>query len=154
MGTYSPAPVLTRERLDAARQRLIEPALKAMTAEGTPYRGVLYAGLTLTGDGPKLVEFNARFGDPECQVLLSRLKSDLLPALQAACDGELRDFDIRRSDQAVVAVVVAARGYPDAPERGSVIGGNVWLTRSVPAGSRLTQARVRRDDVFNDGGGI
>ncbi len=77
----------------------------------------------LTEEGAKLIEFNVRFGDPECQVLLARLKSDLLPALQAACDGELRDFDLRWNDQAAVAVVMAARGYPDAPERGSVISG-------------------------------
>jgi phosphoribosylamine--glycine ligase len=77
----------------------------------------------LTEDGAKLIEFNVRFGDPECQVLLARMKSDLLPALQAACDGELRDFDLRWNDLASVAVVMAARGYPEAPERGSVIGG-------------------------------
>jgi phosphoribosylamine--glycine ligase len=77
----------------------------------------------LTEAGAKLIEFNVRFGDPECQVLLTRLKSDLLPALQAACDGELQDFDLRWNDHASVAVVIAARGYPDAPERGSVIKG-------------------------------
>ena len=77
----------------------------------------------LTGDGPKLIEFNVRFGDPECQVLLSRLRSDLLPALQAMCDGELSHFDLRFLDTAAVAVVMAARGYPEAPERGAEIKG-------------------------------
>jgi phosphoribosylamine--glycine ligase len=77
----------------------------------------------LTEEGPKLIEFNVRFGDPECQVVLARMKSDLLPALQAACDGELRDFDLRWNEVAAVAVVMAARGYPDMPERGSIING-------------------------------
>ena len=77
----------------------------------------------LTADGAKVIEFNVRFGDPECQVLLPRLKSDLLPALQAACDGELANFDLRWSDAAAIGVVMAARGYPEAPERGSVIRG-------------------------------
>src|ERR1700712_3577289 len=94
-----------------------------MARRGMKFRGILFAGLMLTDDGAKLIEFNVRFGDPECQALLPRLKSDLLPALQAACDGELRDFDLRWNDQASVAVVMAARGYPDAPRHGSVIAG-------------------------------
>ena len=94
-----------------------------MVRRGTPFRGILFAGLMLTPDGPKLIEFNVRFGDPECQVLLLRLRSDLLPALLAARDGELAHFDLRWHDSAAVAVVMAARGYPDAPERGSEIRG-------------------------------
>jgi phosphoribosylamine--glycine ligase len=104
-------------------EQIIRPALREMVRRGMKFRGVLFAGLMLTGQGAKLIEFNVRFGDPECQVLLARLKSDVLPALQAACDGELRDFDVRRNDLASVAVVMAARGYPLAPERGSVISG-------------------------------
>ena len=107
----------------ACLEMIIRPALHEMGQGRIPFRGILFAGLMLTEEGAKLIEFNVRFGDPECQVLLARLKSDLLPALQAACDGELRDFDLRRSDEAAVAVVMAARGYPDAPERGSVISG-------------------------------
>jgi phosphoribosylamine--glycine ligase len=83
----------------------------------------LFAGLMLTDEGAKLIEFNVRFGDPECQVLMLRLKGDLLAALQAACDGELDNFALRLNDTAAVAVVVAARGYPDNPEKGTVIGG-------------------------------
>ena len=94
-----------------------------MARRGTPFRGILYAGLMLTTEGAKLLEFNVRFGDPECQVLLCRMKSDLLSALQAACDGELRNFDVRWDDKAAVAVVMAARGYPDTPESGSAIHG-------------------------------
>ena len=123
MGAYSPVPVFTPELEQAAMDRIVRPALAEMARRGTPFRGILFAGLMLTADGPKLIEFNTRFGDPECQVLLGKLRSDLLPALQAACDGELRHFDLRWHDGARIAVVMAARGYPDAPERGSVIRG-------------------------------
>jgi phosphoribosylamine--glycine ligase len=123
MGAYSPVPSFPPELEQACLDKMIRPALKEMARRGTPFRGILFAGLMLTEDGAKLIEFNVRFGDPECQVLLARMKSDLLPALQAACDGELRDFDLRWNDLASVAVVMAARGYPEAPERGSVIGG-------------------------------
>ena len=104
-------------------ERIVLPALAEMARRGTPFRGILYAGLMLTAEGAKLIEFNVRFGDPECQVLLLRLKSDLLPALQAACDGELENFDLRWNDTAAIGVVMAARGYPEAPERGSDIRG-------------------------------
>src|ERR1019366_9245359 len=107
----------------AAFERVILPALAEMARRGTPFLGVLFAGLMLTDDGPKLIEFNVRFGDPECQILLLRLRSDLLPALQAACDGELAHFNLRCFDTSAVAVVMAARGYPDAPERGGEITG-------------------------------
>ena len=103
--------------------RIIRPALAEMARRGTPFRGILYAGLMLTAEGVKLIEFNVRFGDPECQALLPRLMSDLLPALQAAYDGELRNFDLRWNDVASIAVVMAARGYPEAPEHGSEIRG-------------------------------
>ncbi len=123
MGSYAPAPIFPPALEQAAMQRIVRPVLAEMARRGTPFRGILYAGLMLTGDGPKLIEFNVRFGDPECQVLLLRLKSDLLPALQAACDGELANFDLRWSDASAIAVVMAARGYPEAPERGSEIRG-------------------------------
>ena len=123
MGAYSPVASFPPELEQACMEKIIRPALKEMARKGMPFRGILFAGLMLTEEGTKLIEFNVRFGDPECQVLLARLKSDLLPALQAACDGELADFDLRWNDQASVAVVMAARGYPEAPERGSVIAG-------------------------------
>ncbi len=123
MGAYSPVPDFPPALEDACLDAIIRPALKEMAHRGMPFRGVLFAGLMLTGEGAKLIEFNVRFGDPECQVLLLGMKSDLLPALQAACDGELRDFDLRRNESAAVAVTMAARGYPEAPERGSVIRG-------------------------------
>ncbi|HEX4367261.1 MAG TPA: phosphoribosylamine--glycine ligase [Rhodopila sp.] len=123
MGAYTPVPGFPPELEQACMDKIIRPALKEMARKGMPFRGILFAGLMLTEEGAKLIEFNVRFGDPECQVLLPRMKSDLLSALQAACDGELRDFDLRWNDLASVAVVMAARGYPEAPERGSVIRG-------------------------------
>ena len=123
MGAYAPAPMFGPELEQAAMDRVLRPALAEMARRGMPFRGVLFAGLMLTADGPKLIEFNVRFGDPECQVLLLRLRSDLLPALQAACDGELRNFDLRWYEKSAIAVVLAARGYPEAPERGSEIRG-------------------------------
>ena len=123
MGAYAPVRNFPPKLEQACREMIIRPALREMARRRMPFRGILFAGLMLTEEGAKLIEFNVRFGDPECQVLLARLKSDLLPALQAACDGELRDFDLRWNDEAAVAVVMAARGYPDAPERGSIIRG-------------------------------
>lgn len=123
MGAYSPTPALTPALEQAVMERVIQPTLAEMARRGTPFRGILFAGLMLTADGPKLIEFNVRFGDPECQTLLLRLRSDLLPALLAACDGELANFDVRWDDTASIAVVMAARGYPEAPERGSEIRG-------------------------------
>jgi phosphoribosylamine--glycine ligase len=124
MGTYSPTPVLTPALVEAARAALIEPAAAGMAAEGMPYRGVLYAGLMLTDAGPRLVEFNARFGDPECQVLMLRLQSDLLPILYAAATGTLDQIPAPLwTTQAAICVVLAAEGYPDNPKAGSVIQG-------------------------------
>ncbi len=123
MGAISPAPSVTPALQQAVMDRIIRPALIELERRGSPYRGVLYAGLMLTEAGPKVIEFNVRFGDPECQALLLRLKSDLLPALVAACDGELGQFDLRWHERASIAVVMAARGYPEAPHRGGEIRG-------------------------------
>ena len=124
MGTYSPAPVLTDALLEQAFDQLIAPTVRGMAAEGNPYVGVLYAGLMLTDTGPKLVEYNARFGDPECQVLMLRLADDILPWLQAAATGGLsRLSGPTFRDQAAVCVVMAADGYPAAPVTGGVIRG-------------------------------
>jgi phosphoribosylamine--glycine ligase len=124
MGTYSPPPVLTESLIETAKLAMIEPAAAGMAAEGMPYCGVLYAGLMLTPTGPKLVEFNARFGDPECQVLMLRLQSDLLPILHAAATGTLDQVPAPVwTNQAAICVVLAAQGYPDNPRSGSVITG-------------------------------
>jgi len=112
MGAYSPAPVATREVERIAMERIFKPTIAAMKAAGTPFKGVLYAGVIIEKGRPKLIEFNVRFGDPECQPLILRLKSDLLPALIATRDGELKDFDLRWHDGASLCVVMAAKGYP------------------------------------------
>ena len=123
MGAYSPAPVLTQDVCDSVMAEIIGPTVRGMAARGSPYKGVLYAGLMIDAGVPKLIEYNVRFGDPECQVLMMRLKSDLLPALIATCDGVLANFDLRWSDEAALTVVMAANGYPAAPEVGSEIQG-------------------------------
>ena len=112
MGAYSPAPVVTAEVERIALERIFKPTVAAMKAAGAPFKGVLYAGVIIDKGMPKLIEFNVRFGDPECQALIVRLKSDLLPALIAARDGELKDFDLRWHDEASLCVVMAAKGYP------------------------------------------
>jgi len=123
MGAYSPAPVLTPEIARRTMDEIVWPTVKGMAARGTPFKGALYAGLMITGAGPKLIEYNVRFGDPECQVLMLRLKSDLLPALLAAADGVLKTFDLRWHEDAALAVVMAANGYPGNYAKGSEIRG-------------------------------
>ena len=123
MGAYSPAPVMTEAMLEQVMARIIRPTVRAMADKGMPYKGVLYAGLMITAEGPKLIEYNVRFGDPECQVLMARLMSDLLPALIATSDGMLGSFDLRWYDEAAITVVLAAKGYPGAYSKGSVIRG-------------------------------
>jgi phosphoribosylamine--glycine ligase len=124
MGTYAPAPVLTPAVVEAARTRLIEPAFAAIAAEGAPYCGVLFCELMVTAEGPKLVEFNARFGDPETQVQMLQLESDLVPYLMATAQGRLAELPPPAwNGRAAVCVVLAAKGYPDAPQTGSVIEG-------------------------------
>jgi len=124
MGAYSPAPVLTPELEARAMREIIEPTVRAMAAAGTPYSGVLYAGLMLTAEGPKLIEYNARFGDPECQVLMMRLEDDLIDLLEAVALGKLAGRARPRfSDETALTVVMAARGYPGTPEKGGAIGG-------------------------------
>ncbi len=123
MGAYSPAPIMTDALSRRVMDEILEPTVHAMREEGRPYRGVLYGGLMITDEGPKLLEYNVRFGDPECQALVARLKSDLLPALIATSDGVLESFDLRWHDEAALVVVMATKGYPGAYEKGSVIRG-------------------------------
>jgi phosphoribosylamine---glycine ligase len=123
MGAYSPAPAMTPALVEETMARIVRPTLAAMAEMGRPFKGVLYAGLMLTAEGPKLIEYNVRFGDPECQALMVRLTSDLLPALLAARDGVLDRFHLRWREEASLCVVLAARGYPDAYEKGGEIGG-------------------------------
>jgi phosphoribosylamine--glycine ligase len=150
MGAYSPAPALTPEMEARVMREIIEPTLAGMRARGTPFAGILYAGLMLTREGPKLIEYNVRFGDPECQVLMPRLKSDILAVMRAACDGLLREVSLAWADEAALTVVLAAPGYPGAPERGSQIRG-VEAVEAMPgvlvfhAGTREANGRLVAD---------
>ena len=123
MGAYSPAPVVTPAIEQAVMEQVMMPAVRVMAQSGTPYSGVLFAGLMMTKDGPKLLEFNVRFGDPECQVLMARLKSDLLPLLLAAAQGRLAGHSPEWSEDAAMVVVMAAKGYPGSYTKNTIISG-------------------------------
>src|SRR6516164_8661111 len=154
MGALSPAPRLDARLEGAVMERIILPAVTAMRKEDRPFKGILYAGLMLTEAGPKLLEFNVRFGDPEAQVLLMRLMSDPLPALIAARDGVLKSIDLRWHAEHAVCVVMAARGYPDEPERGSEIRGLDAAARDPKV--KIFHAGTRRDGerLLADGGRV
>jgi len=141
MGAYSPAPVLTPALEARALAEIVTPTLKAMMAAGTPFSGVLYAGLMLTREGPKLIEYNVRFGDPECQVLMARLESDLLPLLLAVARGAPMPAP-RFAEESALTVVYAARGYPGAAESGGAVAG---LAAAKAAGAVVFHAGTRDD---------
>ena len=153
MGAYSPAPVMTPEVTRRTMDEIIWPTVRGMAARGTPFKGVLYAGLMISDAGPKLIEYNVRFGDPECQVLMMRLKSDLLPALIATADGVLKTFDLRWHDEAALTVVMASNGYPGDYAKGSEIRGldaagavegvEIFHAGTVQEGPRLLAAGGR-----------
>lgn len=142
MGAYSPARVLTPALEAQVMADIVLPTVKAMATEGTPYRGVLYAGLMLTADGPQLIEYNARFGDPECQVLMMRLESDLVELIDAACSGRLGEIEPKWRDEAALTVVMAAQGYPGTPTKGTVIEG---LDAAAGTGAMVFHAGTARD---------
>ena len=121
MGAYSPAPVVTPELAQEIMNTIIQPTIDGMVAEGCPYKGVLFAGLMIKDGKPKTLEFNVRFGDPECQVLMARLQSDLVEALEAAATGTLSEIELTWREEAALVVVMAAKGYPGAYEKGSEI---------------------------------
>ena len=121
MGAYSPAPIVDEAMAERIMADCIQPIVDQMAAEGMPYKGVLFAGLMIENGTPRILEYNARFGDPECQVLMSRLMSDILPALIASADGQLKTFNLRWYDDPAVVVVMAANGYPGSYEKGTEI---------------------------------
>jgi phosphoribosylamine---glycine ligase len=123
MGAYSPAPIMTPAMNTRVMDEIIMPTVRAMKAMGAPYKGVLFAGLMITKEGPQLIEYNVRFGDPETQVMMLRLMSDLVPALIAARDGQLKNFDLRWLPDAALTVVMAAKGYPGPYKKGTLIEG-------------------------------
>jgi phosphoribosylamine--glycine ligase len=154
MGAYSPSPLLTPAVEGAVMERIILPAITAMQREGRVYKGVLYAGLMLTEAGPMLLEFNARFGDPECQALMMRLMSDPLPALIAAHDGVLKSVDLRWHADASLCVVMAAKGYPDEFERGSEIRALDAATSEPKVKVFHASTRRANERLIADGGRV
>jgi phosphoribosylamine--glycine ligase len=123
MGAYSPAQVFTETMRQKVRDKIMLPMVRAMQQEGRPYRGILYAGLMLTSTGPQILEFNARFGDPETQPLLVRMDSDIIPLFEACIDGTLDECQLQWKNESSVCVVMAAKGYPDSYEKGKPISG-------------------------------
>jgi phosphoribosylamine--glycine ligase len=154
MGAFSPAPLVTPDVEAEIIECIVGPTVAAMAREGRPFKGVLYAGLMLTADGPKLLEYNVRFGDPECQPLMMRLKSDIVPVLLAARDGILNQVDLRWHDEAALCVVMAAKGYPDNPVRGTEIRG--LEAAGADPDVKIFHAGTRRDGnrIIADGGRV
>ncbi|UIP07256.1 phosphoribosylamine--glycine ligase [Erythrobacter sp. SDW2] len=143
MGAYSPAPVLTKELQRQVMREIVEPTVATLRAEGMPYVGVLYAGLMLTSEGPKLIEYNARFGDPECQVLMKRLDEDLAALLLACAEGRLAEFgEAKMLPETALTVVMAAKGYPGTPEK----GGSIELGSAEAEGAKVFHAGTAMQD--------
>jgi phosphoribosylamine--glycine ligase len=152
MGAYSPAPVVTPQLQERIVREIMQPVVRALGEAKIDYRGVLYAGLMITESGPKVLEFNARFGDPECQALMLRLKSDLVPLMEACVDGRLAESEAAWDDRAAACVVLAASGYPGNYEKGKVIRGLDTL-RGWQNGVVFHAGTARRDDAIVTNGG-
>jgi phosphoribosylamine--glycine ligase len=147
MGAYTPAPVMTDDMIQRTMDEIITPTLAGLAKRGTPFEGVLFAGLMITQKGPQLIEYNVRFGDPECQVLMMQLRSDLLPALLATAEGTLDAVKLDWHEGAALTVVMAAKGYPGTPEKGSEI-------RGLEEASALEGVQVFHAGTKADGGRI
>ncbi|MEQ8305521.1 MAG: phosphoribosylamine--glycine ligase [Hoeflea sp.] len=137
MGAYSPAPVMTEDLIAQTMREIIDPTMRGMAEMGAPFSGVLYAGLMIDESGPKLIEYNVRFGDPECQVLMMRLKDDILVLLSAAASGGLKHVSARWSEETALTVVMAAEGYPGTPKKGTAIGG---VEKAEASGAKVFHA--------------
>ena len=147
MGAYAPAPVIDAAMAARIMDEIVRPTVAGMRADGIPYKGVLFAGVMIGAAGPRLIEFNVRFGDPECQALVSRLMSDILPALVASADGELRNFHLRWRDVVALTVVMAAKGYPGAYDKGTEI-------RGLEAAAKLPGVTVFHAGTVASGGRV
>jgi phosphoribosylamine--glycine ligase len=154
MGAYSPAPIMDAAMTDRVMREIIEPTIRGMQEMGAPFKGVLFAGLMIGHEGPKLIEFNVRFGDPETQVMLPRIEDDLLALMLAAAEGRLPETPVRLSPETALTVVLAAKGYPDAPKKGSEIRG-LERAEAMP-GIIITHAGTKEDGgrLFADGGRV
>jgi phosphoribosylamine--glycine ligase len=154
MGAYSPAPIMTDKLCRRVMREIVEPTVRAMAEAGMKFKGVLYAGLMIADGAPKLIEYNVRFGDPECQVLMLRLGSDLLPALLAVAEGRLADVTLEWYDDPALCVVMAAKGYPGAYAKGSEIGGLDEAGR-IPGVKIFHAGTVREGSrILADGGRV
>ena len=142
MGAYAPAPVMDEAMISRAMSEIVEPAVAGMAARGMPFKGVLFAGLMITEDGPKLIEFNTRFGDPECQVLMMRFAGDLAQVLMACANGDVGQANFLWHEDPVMTVVLAAKGYPGSYEKGSAIG----LPEAIDPNVTVFHAGTKRDD--------
>lgn len=153
MGTYAPAPVVTTDILEQIKQQVLQPTVDAMRAEGRIYRGCLYAGLMINENGPKVIEFNARFGDPETQVVLPLLASDLVTVMEACVDGKLADIEVSWEEKAAVCVVMAAGGYPGGYAKGDAITG---IAAAEQHGALVFQAgtALKEDTIITNGGRV
>lgn len=153
MGTYAPAPVVTADILEQIKQQVLQPTVDAMRAEGRIYRGCLYAGLMINENGPKVIEFNARFGDPETQVVLPLLASDLVTVMEACVDGKLADIEVSWEEKAAVCVVMAAGGYPGGYAKGDAITG---IASAEQHGALVFQAgtALKEDTLITNGGRV
>jgi phosphoribosylamine--glycine ligase len=154
MGAYSPAPVLGEELVDRVMAEIVTPTVETLAQRGTPYNGVLFAGLMLTDKGPQLIEYNVRFGDPECQVLMMRLEDDLLDVMMATAEGRLDQVDAPVfSPQSAMTVVMAAKGYPGTPEKGGAISG---IDAANAGGAKIFQAgtTLENDTLVSSGGRV
>jgi phosphoribosylamine--glycine ligase len=147
MGAYSPAPVLTRELEQRAMDEIVRPTARALAAAGTPFSGVLYAGLMLTSSGPKLIEYNVRFGDPECEAIMPRVEGDFAELLLAGAAGRLAEVEPKLSDNFAVTVIVAAKGYPGTPASGGAI-------REIEAAEQVEGVTVFHAGTARDEGGL
>ncbi|WP_223478448.1 phosphoribosylamine--glycine ligase [Oricola indica] len=154
MGAYSPASIMSDALIEQTMESIIRPTMRGMAEQGMPFTGILYAGLMLTGSGPKLIEYNVRFGDPECQVIMPRLKDDLLVLMKAAADGVLSSMGVHWRDEAAATVVMCAPGYPASAKKGSVIS----LPRAIdlPEGVTIYHAGTAKkgDDLVANGGRV
>jgi len=159
MGAYSPAPVVTDQIMNQITREILVPVVDGMNRNGTPYKGVLYAGLMITSGGPRVLEFNVRFGDPETQPILMRLKSDLLKVLLAVCDGTLDKVTLEWDNRPAVCVVIASGGYPGDYEKGKIITGldeaeQIENVVVFHAGTKLVPAKAGNSDIVTNGGRV
>lgn len=152
MGAYAPAPLVTDELLSQIKSTIIEPTLQGMIQEGCPYHGVLYVGIMATPEGPKVVEYNCRFGDPECQIVLPLYKGDVLELLNACAKGEINKISVQENEGSAAIVVLASQGYPGSYPKGRVIEG----LDDVPKGTHVIHAgtQLKEDQLVTSGGRV